>query len=60
VNHARLVAFFQARDNAVLYGGPMRGGGNVWTTGRWAEAKGQTHYRSAAKWVRTCQRANVA
>ena len=50
--HAELVAFIEARREAELYGGPMRGGGNAWTTGRWAEAAGASHYRSAAKYVR--------
>ena len=27
-----------------LYGGPMKGGRNAWTTGRWAEAAGPSHY----------------
>lgn len=49
---AALRAFLEARDNAALYGGPMPGGGNAWTTGRWAEAAGASHYRSAAKYIR--------
>lgn len=59
-NHARLLRFMETLDDAALYGGPMQGGGNKWTTGRWAEAAGPSHYRSAAKWVRACLRADAA
>jgi len=48
----RLLQFIQTADDATLYGGPMPGGGNPWPTGRWAEAVGPSHYRSAAKWIR--------
>ncbi|MBV2358740.1 ClbS/DfsB family four-helix bundle protein [Thalassococcus sp. CAU 1522] len=51
-NHARLMDFIAARDDAALYGAPMPGGGNAWTPGRWAEAAGASHYRSAAKYIR--------
>lgn len=56
-SHARLIAFISEMSDAELYGGPMQGGGNKWTTGRWAEAAGASHYRSAAKYVRACLRA---
>ncbi|KUF12773.1 ClbS/DfsB family four-helix bundle protein [Pseudoponticoccus marisrubri] len=56
-NHARLMEFIDRHDDASLYGGPMAGGGNAWTTGRWAEAAGASHYRSAAKYIRTRLRA---
>ncbi|SDY73591.1 ClbS/DfsB family four-helix bundle protein [Citreimonas salinaria] len=56
-NHARLMAFIDAHDDATLYGGPMQGGGNDWTPGRWAEAAGPSHYRSAAKYIRARLRA---
>ena len=55
--HDRLVAFIDARSNNELYGGPMKGANNDWTTGRWAEAAGPSHYRSAAKYVRSRLRA---
>ncbi len=55
--HGRLLAFLRGRDEAALYGGPMQGGRNAWTTGRWAEAAGASHYRSAAKYVRARVRA---
>ncbi len=56
-NHARLCAFIAARDDTALYGAPMRGGGNAWPPGRWAEAAGPSHYRSAAKYIRARLRA---
>jgi len=40
---------------AELYGGPMPGG-TGWTTGRYAEAAGPSHYRSAAKFLRAALR----
>ncbi|WP_420407758.1 ClbS/DfsB family four-helix bundle protein [Hoeflea sp.] len=52
INHARLVAFIKEHDDADLYGGPMRGAYNDWTPGRWAEAAGASHYRSAARYIR--------
>lgn len=54
--HARLMAYLKAQDDAALYGGPMPGG-TGWTTGRYAEAAGPSHYRSAAKFIRACLRA---
>ncbi|RVT86882.1 ClbS/DfsB family four-helix bundle protein [Rhodobacteraceae bacterium CCMM004] len=54
---ARLRSFIEGQDDAALYGGPMPGGGNAWTTGRWAEAAGPSHYRSATKYVRARLRA---
>lgn len=50
--HNRLLAFLRARSEAEMYGGPMRGANNAWTPGRWAEAAGPSHYRSASKYVR--------
>lgn len=50
--HGDLVALIEALDDAQLYGGPMKGARNAWTTGRWAEAAGPSHYRSAAKAIR--------
>ena len=52
-SHDRLVAFIAASSNAALYGGPMKGGNNNWPTGRWAEAAGPSHYRSAGKYIRS-------
>ena len=55
--HAALRAFITAHDNDALYGGKMKGGRNAWTAGRWAEAAGPSHYRSAAKYIRARVRA---
>lgn len=57
--HDTLCDFLNGLDQAALYGGPMKGANNTWTTGRWAEAAGPSHYRSAAKFVRACLRAGV-
>ena len=50
--HGLLVEFIALHDDTVLYSGPMRGARNAWTPGRWAEAAGPSHYRSAAKYLR--------
>lgn len=55
--HAELIGFIRAHDDADLYGGPMVGANNHWTPGRWAEAAGPSHYRSASKYVRSRLRA---
>ncbi|MDJ0686487.1 MAG: ClbS/DfsB family four-helix bundle protein [Alphaproteobacteria bacterium] len=55
--HAALMAFLEGLDDADLYGGPMKGANNNWTPGRWAEAAGPSHYRSAAKYIRARLRA---
>lgn len=49
--HRRLLTWIEAADEATLYGCPMPGG-NGWTTGRYAEAAGPSHYRSATKTIR--------
>lgn len=51
--HGALSALIDALDEDALYGAPMAGARNAWTTGRWAEAAGPSHYRSAAKAIRT-------
>ncbi len=51
-SHAQLQNFLENTSDAELYNEPMKGGGNKWTTGRWAEASGASHYRSASKYVR--------
>lgn len=50
--HQALLAFLRDRDDAELYGAPMQGAHNDWTPGRWAEAAGPSHYRSATKYIR--------
>ena len=54
--HTRLVDFLTGESEESLYGGPMKGANNAWTTGRWAEAAGASHYRSAAKFLRLIAR----
>lgn len=55
--HARLMAHLKARSQDDLYGAPLPGGsGARWTEGRYAEASGSSHYRSAAKFIRACLR----
>ena len=54
--HARWRERVAGLDQAALYAKPMKGGNNNWTTGRWAEAAGPSHYRSAAKFIRACLR----
>lgn len=56
--HRTLLEFMQGLEDAALYAGPMKGANNNWTTGRWAEAAGPSHYRSAAKYIRACLRAD--
>lgn len=50
--HDKLVDFMEGRSDKELYGGPMKGANNNWTPGRWAEAAGPSHFRSAAKYIR--------
>lgn len=52
-NHKKLSAFLEDCSNEELYGGPMKGANNDWTPGRWAEAAGPSHYRSASKYIRS-------
>ena len=53
-NHKKLVKFMNDHSNAELYKNPMKGANNNWTPGRWAEAAGPSHYRSASKYIRGC------
>lgn len=57
--HLALMAFLSAKSEADLYSEPMRGAHNTWTPGRWAEAAGPSHYRSAAKFIRSVLRAHA-
>ncbi|PIE14169.1 MAG: hypothetical protein CSA70_03215 [Rhodobacterales bacterium] len=54
--HEQLVLWIHGMDECALYGGPMAGARNSWTPGRWAEASGPSHYRSAAKYIRSILR----
>jgi hypothetical protein len=56
-NHEKIRQFMAAHSDKELYGGPMKGANNDWTPGRWAEAAGPSHYRSAAKYLRARIRA---
>lgn len=56
-NHDRLASFINDHSDHALYGGPMKGANNRWTPGRWAEAAGASHYRSASKYVRQALKA---
>jgi hypothetical protein len=50
--HGELIEFIENATDDDLYSGPMVGANNHWPPGRWAEAVGPSHYRSAAKYVR--------
>ena len=47
-----LIAFIESHSDEDLYAGPMKGAKNDWRPGRWAEAAGPSHFRSAAKYIR--------
>lgn len=51
-SHRKLRELVEGLSNRELYGGPMKGARNDWTVGRWAEAAGPSHYRSAAMFLR--------
>ena len=59
-NHAKPIDFITTRSEKDLYGGPMQGANNAWTPGRWAEAAGPSQYRSAAKFIHACLKADLA
>lgn len=50
--YARLITFCEGLEDADLYGAAMQGARNDWTPGRWAEAAGASHFRSASKYIR--------
>ncbi|MBY5933792.1 ClbS/DfsB family four-helix bundle protein [Tateyamaria omphalii] len=58
-NHKRLRAFIETRSEAELYDGPLKGSNNKWRLGRWVEATGPSHYRSASKFIRKAVRENA-
>ena len=58
--HERLAAFISARSETELYEGPLVGAKNDWKLGRWAEATGASHYRSASKYIRARKKALAA
>lgn len=50
--HSRLLNMLQSQDDATLYTKKLYPWMNNWTLGRWAEASGSSHYRSANKYIR--------
>ncbi len=50
--HQNLMELLSSLSDEELYGRPMVAP-HKWTTGRWAEANGASHYRSAARYVRS-------
>ena len=56
--HDRFVHFLTEKTDVNLCAGPMRGANKKWTPGRWAEAAGPSHYRSAAKFIRSVLRSD--
>jgi hypothetical protein len=58
-NHKKLTKFISGHSNAELYSAPMAGGNSQWTAGRFAEAAGPSHYRSALKYARQCIRSDA-
>lgn len=58
--HKELVALIESLDETVLYGGRLYDWMNDWTLGRWAEASGASHYRSANKYIRKLLREQAA
>lgn len=49
----KIIAFIETHSDSDLYGAAMKGAKNNWTAGRWAEAAGASHFRSASKYIRT-------
>ena len=51
-SHKKLMRLLKSLDDAELYGPKQFDWLNNWTLGRWAEASGPSHYRSAVKYIR--------
>lgn len=51
-SHKKLMRLLKSLDNKALYGPKQFDWLNNWTLGRWAEASGPSHYRSASKYIR--------
>lgn len=60
INFGKFCDFIDGHSEQELYGGPMKGARNAWTPGRWAEAAGPSHFRSASKYIRSCLRSDRA
>lgn len=54
--HAQLMGLIESLDETELYGPRKYEWTNNWKVGRWAEASGPSHYRSAAKYIRSVRR----
>jgi len=59
-NYIKLTDLIDNLSEQDLYGGPMKGARNAWTPGRWAEAAGPSHFRSASKYIRSCLKSDRA
>lgn len=57
INYQKLCAFIDQHSNSELYIGSMKGAKNNWTVGRWAEAAGPSHFRSACKYIKAVLKA---
>jgi len=55
--HERLMRFLGDETDEALYTRHLADWMNAWPLGRWAEASGASHYRSATKYIRACLRA---
>lgn len=51
--YSELTGLLERCSDRDLYAGPMKGANNQWTPGRWAEAAGPSHFRSASKYIRS-------
>ncbi len=54
--HGDLLELIRSLDDIELYGPKKYDWTNTWTLGRWAEASGPSHYRSAAKYIRAIRK----
>lgn len=54
--HTALMAFIRGETDDTLYVPHLYPWMNDWTIGRWAEASGGSHYRSASKYIRSVLR----
>ncbi len=54
--HRELMDLLASLSEIELYGPKKYDWTNTWTIGRWAEASGPSHYRSAVKYIRALKR----
>lgn len=55
--YQKLLGMIYDMPETELFGAPMKGGQNYWTVGRWAEAAGPSHFKSASRFIRSILRA---